>query len=61
MSTWVRLWEKLTGRPHRLNDSERVHVAAERLRERTSILSAKLDPLIAIAIDFTTDDQKEDE
>jgi hypothetical protein len=61
MTTWVRLWEKLTGRPHRLNDSERVHVARQRLKERTSILSAKLDPLIAIAIDFTTDDQKEDD
>jgi hypothetical protein len=60
MTIWVRLWEKLTGRPHRLDESDRVHVAAERLKERTSILCAKLDPLIAISIHFN-EEHEDDE
>jgi hypothetical protein len=58
MTTWVRLWEKLTGRPHRLDDSNRVRMAAEKLRESAS----KIDPLVAIALNFnfTPEDGEDD-
>ena len=52
MTMLIRLWEKLTGRPHRLDDSARVHRAAENLRRS----AARLDPIIAIAINFNNPD-----
>jgi hypothetical protein len=52
MTLLVRLWEKLTGKPHRLDDSARVHRAARHLKES----AARLDPLLAIALNFSSEE-----
>jgi hypothetical protein len=46
MSPWVRLLEKLTRTPHRLDDSARVRIAAEELKESSSKLSRTLHKLL---------------
>jgi hypothetical protein len=59
MSTLIRLWEKLTLKPHRTDLSERVAVAADELTAETRALSDQLqpyidsgDPLTAIMFDL---------
>jgi hypothetical protein len=53
MSPWIRLLEKLAGSPHRKADSEKVHVAAEAVKESSTRLLMCLelaDPISALAM-----------
>jgi hypothetical protein len=53
MSPWIRLLEKLAGSPHRKDDSERVHVAVEAVKESTGRLRIYLelaDPIAALSM-----------
>jgi len=58
MSWPVRLFEKLTGTPHRHDNARRVSLATDELTESTRLLSAHLkpylesdDPLVSLMTD----------
>lgn len=55
----VRIWETITGRPHRKDVSRRVAIAAEELTKESRELSSRLrpyiekdDPLVALMTDI---------
>lgn len=50
MSPWIRLIEKLTGAPHKVDDSARVRLAAEAVKESSDRLQRYFERAHPIAM-----------